>query len=304
MSNKRIINCAITGSIHTPSMSPYLPITPEEIANAAIDAASAGAATVHIHARNPETGQPTSDISLFEDIIGRIREKDKEVIICVTTGGGLGMTTEERAAVIPATKPELASLNAGSINYGLFTIPEREREWKHDWELPYLYNTKDFVFKNTFADLEKLLEIFGNNNTTPEFECYDVAHIYNIKFLMDRGIIKGKPYLQYVMGINGGIGATLDDLYTLKNTADRVIGIDNYVWSAFGAGRMQYPICVANLLLGGHVRVGLEDNLNISRGVRAKTNKEMVEKMARLMKELDYEIATPAEAREMLGITK
>lgn len=304
MSNKRIINCAITGSIHTPSMSPYLPITPEEIANAAIDAASAGAATVHIHARNPETGQPTSDISLFEDIIGRIREKDKEVIICVTTGGGLGMTTEERAAVIPATKPELASLNAGSINYGLFTIPEREREWKHDWELPYLYNTKDFVFKNTFGDLEKLLEIFGNNNTTPEFECYDVAHIYNIKFLMDRGIIKGKPYLQYVMGINGGIGATLDDLYTLKNTADRVIGIDNYVWSAFGAGRMQYPICVANLLLGGHVRVGLEDNLNISRGVRAKTNKEMVEKMARLMKELDYEIATPAEAREMLGITK
>ncbi len=304
MSNKRIINCAITGSIHTPSMSPYLPITPKEIADSALEAAGAGAAAVHIHSRNPKTGQPVTDISIFGEIIERIREKNDDVIICVTTGGGLGMKVEDRASVVPALKPELASLNAGSINYGLFTIPEKKREWKFDWEVPYLTNTKDLIFQNTFGDLEKLIEIFDDNGTKPELECYDIGHIYNVKFLQERGIIKSKPYLQFVLGVKGGIDATLYDLMNLKQTADRVLGVDQYEWSAFGAGRMEYPICVTNLLLGGHVRVGLEDNLNISRGIKAKSNKEMVDKMVRFMTDLDYEVATPTEAREMLGIIK
>ncbi len=304
MSRKRIINCAITGSIHVPSMSPYLPITPDEIAQNAIDAANAGAATVHIHARDPENGQPSSDLNLYEEIINKIRAKNKDVIICVTTGGGFYMTVEERAAAIPRTKPELASMNAGSINWGLFPAADRIKEFKYDWEKPNLENTIDVIFKNTFGDMKKLLKLMEENNTKPELECYDVGHIYNLKFMQDAGWFTGKPYLQFVLGINGALAATPHDLLYMKQTADRLFGEDGYNWSAFGAGRTEFPICTQNLFMGGHVRVGLEDNLYLSRGRLAKNNAELVEKMARIMTEFDYEIATPDEAREILGIKK
>jgi uncharacterized protein (DUF849 family) len=285
-------------------MSPYLPITPDEIAQNAIDAANAGAATVHIHARDPKNGQPSSDLNLYEEIISKIRARNKDVVICVTTGGGFYMTVEERAAAIPRTKPELASMNAGSINWGLFPAADRIKEFKYDWEKPNLENTIDVIFKNTFGDMKKLLKLMEENNTKPELECYDVGHIYNLKFMQDAGWLKGKPYLQFVLGINGALAATPHDLLYMKQTADRLFGEGGYNWSAFGAGRTEFPICTQNLFMGGHVRVGLEDNLYLSKGRLAKNNAELVEKMARIMREFDYEIATPDEAREILGIKK
>lgn len=304
MSDKRIISCAITGSIHTPTMSPYLPITPERIAEDALLAAAAGAASVHIHVRNPENGMPSSDLGLYEKVIGLIREKNKNVIICVTTGGGAGMTFDQRIAPIPTFKPELASMNAGSINWGLFPVLNKIKTWKYEWEPKVLEMTKGFIFQNTFADMMRAVTVMQEYGTLPELECYDVGHIYNVKFLVDAGILKGKPFLQFVMGINGAIQPTPYDLIHMKETADRCFGVGGYNWSAFGAGRHEYPICLMNLFLGGHVRVGMEDNLNLSKGVLAKHNGELVEKMARLMKELDFEIATPDEAREILGIQK
>ncbi|HCX03937.1 MAG TPA: 3-keto-5-aminohexanoate cleavage protein [Clostridiales bacterium] len=302
MRRKRIINCSITGSIHTPSMSPYLPTTPDEIAQNAIDAANAGAATVHIHARSPEDGKPSSDLKIYEEIIDKIRSRNKDVIICITTGGSFYMTVDERAASVPKFKPELASMNAGSINWGLFPAADKIKEFKYDWEKPNLEGTIDVIFKNTFGDMKKLLEMMSKNNTKPELECYDVGHLYNVKFMKDSGWIKGKPYLQFVLGINGALAATHYDLQYMKETADRLFGNDGYEWSAFGAGKTEYPICTHNLFLGGHVRVGMEDNLYLSKGVLARNNGELVEKMARIMKEFDYEIATPKEAREILGI--
>lgn len=305
MSNKRIITCAITGSIHVPSMSEYLPITPEEIAQNALDAAAAGAAVVHIHARDPKNGKPSSDIKLFEKIINLIRAKNKDVIICVTTGGSLTMTVDERVAVVPALKPELASMNAGSINWGLFPIAANPKmEWRFDWEKPTLQATTQAIFKNTFGDMMDMLPKFEASGTVPEIECYDVGHIYNAKWLLDNGYIKGKPYLQFVMGINGAIRATIYDLIYMKETCDRVFGVGNYNWSAFGAGKEEFQICLTNLFLGGNVRVGMEDNLYLGRGVKAKNNAELVEKMVRLFKELDYIPATPNEAREILGLKK
>lgn len=303
MSDKRIISCAITGSIHTPTMSEYLPITPERIADDALLAAAAGAASVHIHVRNPENGMPSPDLALYEKVISRIRAKNKDVIICLTTGGGAGMTFEQRVAPVVRFKPALASMNAGSINWGLFPLAAKIKDWKYEWEPKILEMTKGFIFENTFANMMNAVKKFNELGTVPELECYDVGHIYNVKFLKDVGLLKGKPFLQFVMGINGAIQATPYDLIHMKETADRCFGVGGYNWSAFGAGRWEYPICLMNLFLGGHVRVGMEDNLNLSKGVPAKNNGELVEKMARLMKELDYEIATPAEAREMLGIT-
>lgn len=302
--SKRIINCAITGSIHTPSMSPYLPITPDQIAQNALDAANAGAAAVHIHARDPENGRPSSDLAIYEEIVDKIRAKNKDVIICLTTGGGAGMSVEERVSVVPKFKPELASMNAGSINWGLFPVAARIKEFKYDWEKPMLEMTKNFVFQNTFGDMETMIKIMNEHGTKPELECYDVGHLYNLKFLQQAGLIVGKPYLQFVLGINGGLAATPYDLQTMKETADRLFGVGGYEWSALGAGRAEYPTALHNLFLGGHVRVGMEDNLYVGRGQMAKSNGDLVEKMARLMNELDYEIASPDEAREILGLKK
>ena len=301
MAKKVIINCAITGAIHTPSMSEYLPIQPEDIARQAIDAAKAGATTVHVHVRDPKDGRPSTDVSLFGKIIDMIKA-ESDVIICTTTGGGLGMTVEERVAVVPKYKPELASCNMGSINFALFPVLDKLKEFKYDWEQGYLAMTKDFIFRNTFQDLEKVTGIMNDNGTKPELEIYDVGHINNAAFLLQKGLLKPPIYLQFVMGILGGIPASIENLVFLKQTADRLIGPENYEYSAFGAGKTEYPICTASVLLGGHCRVGLEDNLYLSKGVRAKTNAEMVAKMKRIIEEFSLEVATPEEGREILGL--
>lgn len=304
--SKRIISCSITGSIHSPSMSPYLPVTPEQIAQNAIDAANAGAASVHIHIRNPQEGPyygaPFTSMELFKEVFDRIRAVNKDVIICTTTGGGMGMSIEERVQVVSTFQPELASMNAGSINWGLFELADNPKiVWKHPWEQPMYKSTKNFVFENTFEGMTKYLEIFNANGTKPELECYDVGHVYNVKWLLDRGYIKGKPFLQFVTGINGAIGASPEAICMLKETADRLLGVGGYEFSAFGAGKMEYPCCMQALLLGGHVRVGMEDSLYLGKGKLAKSNAELVEKMALLMRTMDYDIATPDEARAILG---
>lgn len=301
-SNKRILSCAITGAIHTPSMSPYLPVTPDQIADNAIDAAEAGATVLHIHARDWETQEPSSDLRIYEYIINKIRKSNPNVLLCITTGAGLGMTVAERAAVIPEFKPELASMNAGSINWGVFPAARKIKEFKFKWEKEYLESTEDLVFKNTFKDMAQMIRFMEESGTKPELECYDVGHLYNVRFMMNEGLIKEKPYLQFVLGVNGALGATHYDLQYMKETADRLFGIGGYEWSAFGVGRMEFPICLHNLFLGGHVRVGMEDNLYLGKGVLAKNNAELVEKMVRLMHELDYEVATPDEGREILGL--
>jgi uncharacterized protein (DUF849 family) len=284
-------------------MSPYLPGTPAEIAQHAIDAANAGASVVHIHARNPEDRSPSSKLEDFQFIIDKILAAVPDVIICVTTGGGLGMTVEQRTHISPHLKPELASMNTGSINWGLFPLAERITQWQYDWEKPYYERTKGSIFQNTFEDMEGILKTFKENGVTPELECYDVGHLYNVKFMQNVGWITGRPYVQFVLGINGALGATPYDLVTMKQTADRLFGADGYTWSAFGAGKAEFPICTQSLFLGGHVRVGMEDNLYLSKGVKAKSNAELVEKMVRIMREFDYEPMTPAEARTALGLT-
>ncbi|MCL2235399.1 MAG: 3-keto-5-aminohexanoate cleavage protein [Defluviitaleaceae bacterium] len=304
LGSKRLISASITGGIHSPTMSPYLPVNSKDIARQALDAAKAGAAVVHIHARCNETGKPSAKLEDFGDIIGMIREENDDVIICVTTGGGLGMTMEERTRAIPIFKPALASLNVGSINWGLFPLVERYDNWKHDWEVPFYEGTREAIFPNTFKDIENTLNLFREHNVMPEFECYDVGHIYNLKFLKDTGQISGKIYMQFVLGINGALGASPEDVIMMKQTADRLFGQDNYIWSAFGAGRHEFPVCTQSLFLGGNVRVGLEDNLYLSKGVLAKSNAELVDKMVRIMGEFSYTPMTPTEAREMFGISK
>lgn len=304
MSNKRIVSCAITGSIHVPTMSEYLPITPQQIAQNALDAAVAGAAVVHIHARNPADGMPSSDLNLFQEIIDLIRAKNKDLIICLTTGGGAGMTVEQRLAVVPRFKPELASCNLGSINWGVFAIAEKYKEFKYPWEGAMMKMIEGFIFQNTFADLKTMLTVMAENGTKPELEVYDVGHLYNLAYLLQAGFIKPPVYLQFVTGILGGIGSTPYDLLNLHTTAERLFGAGNYQWSAFGAGRAEFPICTQALLLGGNVRVGMEDNLMLSRKKKAKSNGELVEKMARIMREFDLEPASPDEAREILGLKK
>lgn len=306
---KRIISCSITGSIYSPSMSPYLPVTPQQIAQNAIDAANAGAASVHIHARVPEQGDkygtPSTEKEYFSEIIDRIRTVNKDVIICITTGGGVRMSVEERGSVIPMFKPELASMNAGSINWGVFQIADSPKlKFEYPWEKPYFANTRDYVFKNTFEDMEGMLKIFKANGTKPELECYDLGHIYNVKWMMDQGLIEGKPFLQFVLGVLGACGGSPETVMMMKQTADRVLGVDNYNWSAFGTSKAEYPCCLTALMLGGNARVGMEDNLYVGKGKLATSNADLVEKLVKFMTMLDYEVASPDEAREILGIEK
>lgn len=299
---KTIITAAITGAIHTPSMSPYLPITPEQIADHAVGAWEAGAAVVHIHARNPKTGHPSSDMDVFGEILERIRSRC-DVVICATTGAGLGMTPEERVKVVSAHGPELASFNAGSINFGLFDIPARMSitEWKYDWELPYLEMTKDFVFRNTFKSLEEFPQIFERYGTRAEAEVYDSGMINNLRYLVDRGFLRTPVYMQFVLGIMGAMPASVENLLFLLHTAQRAFGKD-FVWSVCAAGKFQMSMCTAGLLLGGNVRVGLEDSLWLEKGVRAKTSAEQVTKIRRIAHELGITAATPDEARDILGL--
>ncbi|NPV92360.1 MAG: 2-dehydropantoate 2-reductase [Firmicutes bacterium] len=300
--HKRIVTCAITGSVHIPTMSEYLPITPEQIAQNALDAANAGAASVHIHARDPKTGMPTSDLKVFEQIIDLIRAKNQDVIICLTTGGGAGMTVEQRVSVVPKFKPELASCNLGSMNWGVFAIMEKYKEFKFPWEGAMMEMAKGFIFQNTFADLKTMLTTMAENGTKPELEVYDVGHLYNLAYLVQAGFVKLPVYMQFVTGILGGIAATSYDLMHLHITAERLFGRGNFQWSVIGAGRAEFPICTQGLFLGSHVRVGMEDNLMLNKGELAKSNGDLVEKMVRIMREFDYEPATPAEAREIIGL--
>jgi uncharacterized protein (DUF849 family) len=283
-------------------MSEYLPITPQQIAENALGAAEAGAAVVHIHARNPENGMPTSDLKVFEEIISRIRDKNKELIICLTTGGGAGMSVDERVSVVPAFKPELASCNLGTINWGIFAIAEKYKEFKYEWEKVMIELTKGYIFQNSFLDLMKMTSIMAENGTKPELEVYDVGHLYNCAFLLQKGFLKPPVYLQFVTGILGGIQSTPYDLMALHTTADRLFGAGNYRWSVIGAGRQQFPMCTMGLLLGGNVRVGMEDNLYVAKNVLAKNNAELVAKMVGIMRQFDLQPATPAEAREMLSL--
>jgi uncharacterized protein (DUF849 family) len=298
--SKVIITCAITGSIHTPSMSPWLPITPEQIAQSAIDAAAAGAAIVHLHARDPQTGIPRQDPALFEQILPRIKEAS-DVVVNITTGGAPSMSVEERLLPALRFKPEIASLNMGSMNFGMYEMLARYKEFKHDWERPYLEGTEDMIFRNTFKDIAYILESCRENGTRFEIECYDIGHLYTAAHFMDRGLLQAPIFIQSVFGIRGGIGAHPEDLAHMKRTADRLFGKD-YQWSVLGAGARQPRVLTQGLLAGGHVRVGLEDNLWLRQGELAKSNAEQVTSIRNIIEQLGYAIATPGEARDILGL--
>ncbi|OSQ42198.1 3-keto-5-aminohexanoate cleavage protein [Thalassospira sp. MCCC 1A01428] len=301
MADKVIITCAITGSVHTPSMSPHLPITPDEIADQAIAAADAGAAILHLHARDPKTGFPAPNPDLFMQFLPRIKDATNAVIN-ISTGGGMTMTVEQRIQAAQQAAPEMASLNLGTMNFGLFPALNRKTEWLHNWEPEFLENSRDFVFKNTFSDIEIMLAKLGEaNGTRFEFECYDVGHLYTLAHYVDRGLVKGPIFLQFVLGILGGIGADPENLIHMKATADRLFG-DQYRFSVLGAGRHQIPFATMSASMGGHVRVGLEDNLYIRKGQLAQNNAEQVVKIREILAGLNLEIATPDEARVMLGL--
>lgn len=299
--SKVIISCAITGSVHTPTMSEHLPLTPEEIATQSIDAANAGAAILHLHARNPEDGSPTGDPEVYGRFLPVIKQAT-DAVVNITTGGAMTMTVAERLAAANAFKPELCSLNMGSINFAMFPAAQKIKEWKHPWEKTYVEGSEDFVFKNTFKDIAYILESMSEAGTRFEHECYDMGHLYSVAHFLDRGLIKPGFFLQMIFGILGGIGADMENLTIMKMTADRLFGPENFQWSVLAAGRHQMPFITQAALMGGHVRVGLEDSLFLQKGVLAASNAEQVEKIKRILAEMGHEPATPAEAREMLGL--
>jgi len=299
--NKIIITCAITGSIHTPTMSDHLPITPEEIIEQSLQAAAAGAAILHLHARNPVTGQPTADPDVFMQFLPRIKERC-DAVINITTGGSSLMTLEERLAAPVLAEPEMCSLNMGSMNFGLFPMTRRYNDWKHEWEPALLEATRDVIFKNTFADIEQVCHQLGAQfDTRFEFECYDVGHIQTLAFYLREGLVKKPLFVQFVLGVLGGIDAAPEQLMHMRSTADRLLG-DDYRFSVLAAGRAQIPLATMGAIMGGNVRVGLEDSLLIGPNKLATNNAEQVSKIRRILEELGHEIATPDEAREMLGL--
>ena len=301
---KLIITAALTGNITLPVQTPHLPLTPQQIIDDAVRAANAGAASVHIHGRDPKTARPTTDPPVYREIAAGIKARSN-VIVCVTTGGTADMTPAQRAQVVPALKPELATFNMGSINFSIHPIADRykDEDYKYPWEKDFAVSTKDFIFRNTFGDIEKLCQIMQENNTKAEYEVYDVGHLYNLSFLVRRKIIKLPVWLQFVTGILGGIGATVEEVMHLKQTADRLIGAENYKWSVIGAGYpAEFNLAALSIMMGGHARVGLEDNIFIEKGVLAKSNAELVEKVVRIARELGREIATPDDARAILGL--
>jgi uncharacterized protein (DUF849 family) len=297
---KVIITCAVTGAIHTPSMSPHLPVSPDEIAKAAIAAAKEGAAILHLHARDPVTGKPTQDPSMFQEFLPRIKESTNAVVN-ITTGGSPHMTVEERMRPAATFKPELASLNMGSMNFGLYPMLNRFTEFKHAWEFEHLENSRDLVFKNTFRDIETILGIGNANQTRFEFECYDISHLYNLAHFVDRGLAKPPFFIQSVFGLLGGIGAHPEDLMHMKRTADRLFG-DDYQWSILGAGKNQIALASMGAAQGSNVRVGLEDSLWIGPGMLAESNAAQVSKMRQVLEGMSLDIASPEEARDMLNL--
>jgi len=300
MKDKIIVTAAITGSIHTTSMSDYLPITPQQIADEVVRAYEAGAAVAHIHVRNPQTGQPVSDLDLFREVLEKVKSRKCNIVICITTGGGLGMTAEQRLKPVSVFKPELASFNAGSVNFALFHALEKFKNFRHDWESTYLGMSEDFIFPNTFKTMREFCVIFDENKTKPEFEVYDSGMINNVAFLISRGYVKKPVYIQYVMGVLGGITPSPENLMFLVDYTRRMIG--DFTFSVCVAGRAQFSICTQSMLLGGNVRVGLEDNLYLEKGTLAKSNAEQVEKIIRIARELGLQPATPGEVRQHLGL--
>ena len=295
-----IITCAVTGAIHTPSMSPHLPVTPDAIAAAAIEAAEAGAAIVHLHARDPKTGRPDQSPEAFAPFLPRIKQACNAVIN-LTTGGGPGMLVAERVRPAQVFKPEVASLNMGSMNFGLFPMLKRFKDFKHDWEAPALEASRDIVFRNSFKDIEFVLKTLSETGTRFEFECYDTAHLYNLAHFLERGLVKPPLFVQTVFGILGGIGGHPEDVLHMKRTADRLFG-SSYRWSVLGAGRNQMAIAAQAAAMGGNVRVGLEDSLWIGPGELARSNAAQVRRVRQIIEGLGHEIASPDVAREMLQL--
>ena len=299
--SKVIISCAVTGAIHTPSMSDHLPITPEQIARSSIEAAEAGAAIIHLHARDPQTGEPTPDPAVFMRFLPTIKQST-DAVLNITTGGGLKMTLEERLAAPMQAKPEMCSLNMGSMNFNISRAGDKIANWKHDWEKPYLAGTDNHIFRNTFRDIEGIVNTMGRGHGTRfEFECYDVGHLYNLAYMLERRVVEPPLFVQTIFGILGGIGAEHRNLLFMRETADRLFGRD-YVWSVLAAGRHQMAFTTMAGILGGNVRVGLEDSLYIGRGQMATSNAQQVAKIKHILEELSLEIATPAEARAILHL--
>jgi uncharacterized protein (DUF849 family) len=298
---KVILSCAITGSVHTPTMSEYLPITPAQIVDSALEAAQAGAAILHLHARDPETGKPSADRAHFQQICPVLAERT-DAILNITTGGSTRMTIEERLAYALQVKPEMCSLNMGSMNFSIHPIAERITKWRYAWEQEYIEGSKDVVFRNTFADIEYILRHLGEAGTRFELECYDVGHLYNLAYFVDRNIIKTPLFIQAIFGILGGLGPDPENLFVMRSTADRLFGRENYQFSVLGAGRHQMSLLTVGAVLGGNVRVGLEDSLYLGPGAKAKSNAEQVRKIRRILEELSFEIATSSEVREMLQL--
>jgi uncharacterized protein (DUF849 family) len=299
--NKVVISCAVTGAMHTPTMSDHLPLTPEQIAEESIAAAEAGAAIVHLHARVPETGQPTGDPEVFGRFLPVIKQRT-DAVINITTGGSPTMSVQDRLAGAVRFQPEMCSLNMGSMNFAIFPAAKRIADWKYGWEKEYVVSSDDFIFRNTFRDITYILETLGAAGTKFEHECYDVGHLYNLAHFLDRGLVKPPFFVQMIFGILGGIGADLENLVVMKQTADRLFGKDTYEWSVLAAGRHQMPFITQAALLGGNVRVGLEDSLFIERGQLAISNAQQVQKAKRILAEMGLEPATPAEARTILGL--
>ena len=297
---KVIITCAVTGAIHTPSMSPHLPITPQEIADAAVGAAEAGAAVVHLHARDPKDGRPDQSPQAFAPFLKVIKQRSN-CVVNITTGGAPTMMVEERVRPAATFKPEVASLNMGTMNFGLYPMLERQKEFKYDWERPYLEGSRERMFKNTFADIEYILTTCANNGTRFEIECYDIGHLYTLRHFADRGLVEPPFFVQSVFGILGGIGPHPEDVAHMKRTADRLFG-DQYHWSVLGAGRNQMAIAAQAAAMGGNVRVGLEDSLWLGPGQLARSNAEQVKRVRQIVEGLGLEVASPDEAREILAL--
>src|SRR5271167_4925316 len=301
LSDKVIVTCAITGGIHTPTMSDALPYTPDDIAAQSIAAAEAGASILHLHARDPKDGRPTPDPAVFMRFLPRIKQST-DAVINVTTGGGLNMSVEQRLAAPLVAKPEMCSLNMGSMNFGIFGLADRYPNWKHEWEAPYLRGTEDFIFRNTFRDIERIVKTLGEEHGTRfEHECYDVGHLYNLAHFVDRGLIKPPFFIQTIFGILGGIGADHENLLHMKRIADKLFG-DDYAWSILAAGRHQLPFVTMGAMMGGNVRVGLEDSLWLGRGQLAQSNADQVSRIRTILENLSLEIATPDEARKLLAL--
>ena len=298
---KVIITCAVTGSVHTPSMSDYLPITPEEIASESVAAADAGASIIHLHARDPDTGAPTADPEVFMQFLPRIKQQT-DAVGNITTGGALGMTIEDRLAAPHRAKPEVTSLNMGSMNFGLFPVAQKIKEWKHDWERPYLEQTEDVIISNTFKQIARIARELGENHGTRfEFECYDVGHLYTLAHFADRGIVKPPFFIQCIFGILGGIGADARNLTHMRTIADTLFG-DDYYLSVLAAGKHQLSFVTMSAMMGGNVRVGMEDSLYLGKGDLAKSNADQVKRIRTILEALSLEVATPDQAREMLHL--